>query len=82
MSTSCAAKAPYWNSVARIGPASTISPTAHGVPSSSTQRSAQSRVRENASGSVSAWRWLRLGRITVASAMPNTPSGNSTRRSE
>ena len=59
-----------------------IRPTVAAVPTSTTQRSDQSRVREKASGSASACFWERLGRITVASATPNTPSGNSTMRSE
>ena len=65
-----------------MGAASTPSPTAAGVAISATSRSAQSRVSENAADDAAAcWR-DRCGRMTVASAIPSTPRGNSTIRSE
>ena len=70
------------NSVVRMGPANTARPTAAGAPTINTQRSAQSIMWEKARGS--AWPCFsdRLGRITVARAIPNTPSGNSIMRSD
>jgi len=56
-------------------------PTAAGDASSSTSRSAQSSVPENCAADFDAWCAERPGRITVASAMLNTPSGNSISRS-
>ena len=65
-----------------MGAASTPRPIAAGVAMSTTSRRAQSRVSENDSGDAAAcWR-DRCGRMTVARAIPNTPRGNSTIRSE
>ncbi len=47
----------------------------------SVKRSAQSSVVLNFSGDFSEWWEDSPGRITVASAIENTPSGNSTSRS-
>jgi transcriptional regulator of nitric oxide reductase len=53
-----------------------------GKPISRTALTAQSRVAANWSADAAACLRERLGRITVAMAMPNTPRGSSERRSE
>ena len=63
------------------GPASTTSATVAGSTTTTVSRSAQSSVALNRSGDCAAWCAARPGRITVASAMLKTPSGNSMRRS-
>ena len=82
MATSRGPSSPYWNRVIRMGSASSTSATAAGTPISNTARTAQSRVRLKSSSRSAARCAERLGNITVAMAMPNTPSGNSARRSE
>jgi hypothetical protein len=59
-----------------------VRPIAAGHAISSTSRSAQSSVAEKRSGDDVACCSESRGRITVPSATPNTPSGNSMSRSE
>jgi hypothetical protein len=73
---------PCLNSVATSGSASMIRPMVAGALISSTQRSAQSKVAENRSGVAAACSLDSRGRITVPSATPKMPIGNSTSRSE
>ncbi len=61
------------------GPANINSPTVAGVPTSITQRSAQSRVREKFCGDAAACCCDRLGKITVASATPASTAVAKTR---
>ena len=64
------------------GSAKKMRPKAAGVAMMKTQRKAQSMVLEKALAEAEACFLDKLGKITVASAIPNTPSGNSTSRSE
>ena len=82
IATSRAPNSPPWKSVASTGSASSASPVAAGHAITSTRRSAQSSVAEKCSAEEVAWCSASRGRITVPSATPNTPSGNSMSRSE
>ena len=82
MATSTALKAPRWNMVASIGPASSTRATVAGTPIRKVNRMAQSSRWENSWGESLVCFCDRLGKITVAKAMPNTPKGNSSNRSE
>ena len=82
ISTSCRENSLYWNSAVNNGAPSSIKPAAAGSATSITQRKAQSRVLLKAALSLPVCSAERLGRMTVASAMPNTPRGNSTSLSE
>ena len=72
----------YWNKVINNGLANIASPKAAGRAIKQTNRIDQSKVSENFSDDP----WVcfsdKLGNTAVAKAMPNTPKGNSTRRSE
>ncbi len=81
ISASLGLNCPYWSSATVSGPAIANSATDAGMTMRHTSRTAQASVAENSSGDFLACCEDRLGRITVASAMLNTPSGNSTSRS-
>ncbi len=81
MRVSNAVNLPYWNSVATSGWLSSISPSIAGTAISSVVRRPQSNALEKPAWSVLTWCRDSAGRITVPSATPNTPSGNSRKRS-
>ena len=74
--------------IVEVGPsnttlaASSIRPSPAGTPTSIAVRMPQSSEALYPEASASAWRRDRCGRITVPSATPNRPSGNSISRSE
>ena len=80
--TSPAPNSLYWNKVDKMGSASNTKPNVAGNPMSSTNFSPQSNDLEKAIKSSVAWFFDRLGNITVATATPSMPNGNSTKRSE
>ncbi len=67
--------------MATSGTDSSMSPSIAGIAIISVVRSPQSSAREKPAWSVLTWWRDSVGRITVPSAMPNTPSGSSRKRS-
>jgi hypothetical protein len=72
---------PCCSIVAISGSASSTRPSIAGTEISSVVRRPQSSALEKPAWSVLTWWRESEGRITVPSATPNTPSGNSSSRS-